>query len=309
MENKFSQGGLNTPVLFIVFNRMDTTKKVFKSIKDAQPKRLFISSDGARTEVDGEKDKVGLIRSYLLENIDWDCQVETLFQEENKGCKYAVSEAIDWFFSNVEKGIILEDDCLPHASFFNYCEVLLNRFENDLRIWHIAGNNFISPWERNADYSYYFSYYGSIWGWATWKDRWEKYSVDMEHYHEIKEKDYFWDVFGNREEAEFRVKNFEEIKQGLDTWDFQWAYIRFINSGLSIVPKKNLVKNLGFGSDATHTFSSNDARADMDIFDLELPLRNPPFIIRDKISDDKFFNKYIRPEGIVRKVLKKISRK
>ncbi len=308
MENMNLQSALDTPVLFVVFNRLEVTKKVFQSIRRAKPANLYIASDGPRDTVKGEAHKVEEIRNYLLENIDWDCKVETLFQTKNKGCKIAVSESINWFFSKEEKGIILEDDCLPHPSFFNFCEILLKRYEKDLRVWHIAGNNFLPSWKRDSDYSYYFSYYGSIWGWATWKDRWEKYSVEMEHYSELIAKNYLWDIFGNQEEANFRARNFEEIEKGMDTWDFQWAYTRFTNSGLSIVPQENLVKNLGFGTDATHTTSGNDSRANMQALEISFPLSHPNFIIRDKVSDDKFFNEYIKPKGIVKRVLRKIKK-
>ena len=202
-------------------------------------------------------------------------------------------------------GIILEDDCLPSQSFFWFCEELLDKYKDDMRVWHIAGNNFHFGWERDTDYSYYFSYYGSIWGWATWQNRWAHYSVDMQHYDEVRAKNYLWDLFGNRKESGFRLSNFEAIRKGLDTWDFQWAYTRFINSGLSIVPKVNLVKNLGFGEDATHTHRKKDKRADMAIFEMDFPLRHPKFIIRDKVSDDRFFKTFIRSRFTLLKTIAK----
>jgi hypothetical protein len=301
---------LNTAVLFLVFNRLDTTKQVFEAIKEAKPPRLYIAADGARTAKADEAEKVTVVRDFILQNIDWDCDVKTLFREENLGCKYAVSGAIDWFFEQEEMGIILEDDCLPSQSFFWFCEELLERYKDDMRVWHIAGNNFHFGWKRDEDYSYYFSYYGSIWGWASWKSRWQSYDVGMRNYKEIKSKNYLWDVFGNQEEANFRISNFDEIKNGLNTWDFQWAYTRFINSGLSIVPIENLVKNLGFGEDATHTHSKNDRRANMNIVDLKFPLNNQKNIIRDKKSDDKFFSEFIKDKSnLVKRIVKKVFNK
>jgi len=222
-----------------------------------------------------------------MENIDWECEVKTLFREQNLGCKMAVSGAIDWFFENEEMGIILEDDCLPSQSFFWFCEELLERYKDDMRVWHIAGNNFHFGWKRDEEYSYYFSYYGSIWGWASWKSKWKSYDVDMKNYEEIKSKNYLWDVFGNQEEANFRISNFDEIKNGLNTWDFQWAYSRCVNSGLSIVPNENLVKNLGFNEDATHTTNSSKWEK-LSNDEMSLNLKHPDFLIRDKVSDDKF---------------------
>jgi hypothetical protein len=132
---------LNTAVLFLVFNRLDVTKQVFQAIRQAKPPRLYIAADGARKNKEGEAAKVIAVRDHVLESIDWDCEVKTLFREENLGCKYAVSGAIDWFFEQEEMGIILEDDCLPSQSFFWFCEELLLRYKGDMRVGHIAGYN------------------------------------------------------------------------------------------------------------------------------------------------------------------------
>jgi hypothetical protein len=300
----------NTAVLFLVFNRLDATKKVFKEINKARPPRIYVASDGARVNKKREAEKVKVVRDFIISNITWECEVKTLFRETNLGCKVAVSEAIDWFFESEEMGIILEDDCLPSLSFFLFCEDMLERYKNDMRIWHIAGNNFQFGWQRDPDYSYYFSYYGSIWGWATWSNRWEHYDVNIKSYNEIKSKNYLQDLFGNKKEANFRCLNFDMIQKGFDTWDYQWAYTRLINSGLSIVPSINLVSNLGFGENATHTHTKDDDRANMEIFDLDFPLTVPAFVIRDKVSDDRFFNKYVyNYKHILRTIIKKVLRK
>lgn len=155
---------LNTAVLFLVFNRPDTTKQVFEAIRKAKPPRLYVAADGPRLNRAGEEEKVKAVREYLMDNIDWSCEVKTLFRQENLGCKYAVSGAITWFFEHEEMGIILEDDCLPSQSFFWFCEELLNRYNNDTRIFLISGFNSINKWKNNS-FDYLFSYYGSIWGW------------------------------------------------------------------------------------------------------------------------------------------------
>ena len=181
---------LNTAVLFLVFNRIDTTKKVFEAIRQAKPPRLYIAADGARESKD-EEEKVNAVRDYVSSNIDWDCEIKTLFNEKNLGCKMAVSGAIDWFFDNEEMGIILEDDCLPSQSFFWFCEEMLAKYKDDMRVWHVAGNNFHFGWKRDEDYSYYFGgIYGSIWGWASWRTRWNHYDVEMKNYDEVKSKKY-----------------------------------------------------------------------------------------------------------------------
>ena len=246
---------LETAVLFLVFNRLDTTKQVFEAIRKAKPPRLYIAADGPRETKEGEKEKVEKVRQYVLENIDWNCEVKTLFRKKNLGCKIAVSSAITWFFENEEQGIILEDDCLPSQSFFWYCEELLNKYKDDMRIWHISGNNFHFGWQRDKDYSYYFGgIYGSIWGWATWRSRWKYYDVEMKDYNELKTKKYLENCYDGSIAVKHRIREFESIKNGLDTWDFQWVYCRWKNNGLTIIPNINLVKNLGFGKEATYSF-------------------------------------------------------
>jgi hypothetical protein len=301
---------LNTAVLFLVFNRLDTTKQVFESIKQAQPPRLYIASDGARDSKEGEGTKVKAVRDYIMDNLNWECEVKTLFRESNLGCKMAVSGAIDWFFENEEMGIILEDDCLPSQSFFWFCEELLEKYKNDMRIWHIAGNNFHFGWQRDKDYSYYFGgIYGSIWGWASWKSRWSKYyDVNMKNYSEVKSKRYLENCYDGSNAVKQRIKDFNSIKTGLDTWDFQWVYTRWINNGLTVVPLINLVNNIGFGKDATHTKSNYDKRADMVAHNVDLDIKHPKFIIRDCISENKFYNDFINPLNLLRmkQIIKKL---
>ncbi len=287
---------LNTPVLFIIFRRLDTTKQVFEQIRKAKPPKIYIAADGARENIPGEYEKVKEVRNYVLNNIDWDCEVKTLFREKNLGCGHAVSEAITWFFENEEMGIILEDDTVPSLSFFWFCEELLNRYKDDLRIWQVSGTNFHFGWKRDKDYSYYFSYYGAIWGWATWRNRWEKYDFNMRYLDELIAKNYLWDLFGNQREADSRINIFKQIRNGLDTWDFQWTYTKLTNSGLSIVPVVNLIKNIGFREDATHTRTVKDKKAEMENYEIEFPLKHPHFVIRDKVSDDKFFREFIKAE-------------
>ena len=167
-----------TPILFLIFNRPDTTKLVFESIKRIKPAKLYIAADGARKHKVGEDLLCKETRS-IIDLIDWECEIKTLLRTENLGCKIAVSSAIDWFFENEEQGIILEDDCLPNESFFNFCEQLLNQFKENKEIMHISGNNFQDGITR-GDGSFYFSKYNHIWGWATWKRAWKLYNVKLE---------------------------------------------------------------------------------------------------------------------------------
>lgn len=285
---------LLAPVLFLVFNRLDTTQRVFEAIRAARPRRLYVAADGPRHSRPEEASKVQAVRQYIVDHVDWPCEVQTLFRETNLGCKQAVSQAITWFFEHEESGIIIEDDCLPNPSFFEFCDELLPHYRHDQRIWQISGTNFDFGQLRDADYSYYYSYYGAIWGWATWRDRWQHYDVNMRGYEEIRRKGYLCDLFGSPEQAQARMARFDEIER-IDTWDFQWTYTRFINSGLAVMPGQNLVANLGFGEDATHTHTPEDIRAHMQTAPLPFPLRHPPFVIRDKVSDDHYYQRFIKP--------------
>lgn len=175
---------LHTPVLFLVYKRPDTTRQVFEAIRQAKPPRLYIAADGPKKDLPEEAEKVKQVRDIVLSGVDWDCEVETLFRDENLGCKYGVSGGIDWFFENEEEGIILEDDTLPSQSFFWFCQELLERYKDDKRIMAISGDNFQNGIKRGAC-SYYFSRYNHIWGWASWRRAWGYYSVNMKLWPDI----------------------------------------------------------------------------------------------------------------------------
>jgi len=247
---------LETPVLFLVFNRLDVTKQVFQAIRQAKPPRLYIAADGARDDIPGELEKVALVREYITTHIDWDCEVSTLFRVKNLGCKYAVSRAITWFFENEEQGIILEDDCLPSQSFFWFCEELLIRYKNDLRVGQISGFNYGFK-DKNLKYDYFFSKYPMVWGWATWKGRWDKYTLTLDDFDEIKRNKQFSLIF-NKSELKKRTSIFDRVKKnGIDTWDYQWSFTLYKNSQYTVIPKNNFILNLGFGEDSTHTKGKN----------------------------------------------------
>jgi hypothetical protein len=182
-----------TPILFLIFNRPDTTDKVFEKIREIQPRQLFISADGPRPDRKDEREKCEEARK-VIQKIDWKCELKTNFSEKNLGCRVGVSSGIDWFFSQVSKGIILEDDCLPDASFFNFCKVLLEYYRNDERIMHIGGIN-VQDGRMRGTASYYFSKISHIWGWATWKRAWEKYDVNIRTYPQLLEQDMFSTVY------------------------------------------------------------------------------------------------------------------
>ena len=271
----------NTPVLLLTFNRPATSFKVLNTIKEAGIRKLYLASDEGRDE--SEKERVHKLRNDLLKRIDWDCEVKTLFQSENQGCKNGVSSAIQWFFDNEEMGIILEDDCLPTPTFFQFCSELLHRFKEDRRVWMISGNNLLE--ENQSEASYFFTQiYSSIWGWATWRDRWSEYDIEMKGFKELLRKEEWENYFNQKQIFELRMQEISSIFDGVDTWDHQWAFCRFKNKGLGVTPKFNLIKNIGFGEDATHTQSSDHGMADLKTYDLEYPLIHP----KEMKVDDEF---------------------
>ncbi len=225
-----------TPVLFLIFNRPDTTQLVFESIRSVKPKYLYVAADGPRLNKDGENELCEYVRNIVLENIDWDCEVKTLFRDTNLGCGLAVSEAITWFFDNVEDGIILEDDCLPDISFFYFCSKLLDFYRFDDNVAMISGfNTFYS------DDSYYFHTLASIWGWATWRRSWVFYNYKLN-----KENLVVFDSVEDKIIRKFLVDTFlGQIESKHSTWDIQWVYSILKRKSLSISPTKNLIKNIG----------------------------------------------------------------
>lgn len=276
---------LNVPVLFLIFNRLDTTQQVFEEIRKAKPKKLFVAADGPRNKE--EKKKTDAVRKFILDNIDWNCEVKTLFRKKNLGCGKAVSQAITWFFKNEEMGIILEDDCLPSQSFFPFCEELLKKYKNNEKIMHISGSNFMFNNKFKNNYS--FSKYPYIWGWATWRRAWKKYDYNLKDYKQEIFVNNLNSIFNNHGVTKFWNNLFNTVKNGLiDTWDYQWVYLLLVNNGLSIVPGKNLVKNIGFNSSATNTKKNNKYL----LVELEnLVIENHPKIRLNK-DYDEYVNVY-----------------
>jgi hypothetical protein len=234
-----------SPVLLLIFNRPQPTKMVLEEIKKYKPTNLFIAADGPRIGNKNDSHLCRETRKVILENINWECEIKTLFRTENLGCGKAVSSAISWFFDNVNEGIILEDDCIPNTDFFYFCENLLKKYKNDTRIFHINGCNFQTKQPLN-DYSYCFYQYPHIWGWATWKRAWKYYDFDLKSFSEFTKQNIIADLYSEQKWKNHWNYMFESMhKHRYDTWDFQWVYTIQTQNGLSISPKKNLVKNIG----------------------------------------------------------------
>lgn len=276
---------LQTPVAFIVFNRPDTTERVFAEIAKAKPPKLLVVGDGARPTREGEAEKVAAARA-IIHRVDWDCEVLTNFSEINLGCKRRVSSGIDWVFEQVEEAIILEDDCLPDSTFFQFYEEMLVRYRNDQRVGMISGENFQFGQRRNHD-SYYFSKYVHIWDWASWRNRWiGTYDVAMNKWPQIRDEEWVADIIDSKSEARYWRRIFEKIYQAkIDTWDYQWVFANRIEGRLSILPAVNLVSNIGFDANATHTTGASEL-ANMSTSAMDFPLKHPIGVIRNCVADE-----------------------
>lgn len=237
---------MKSAVLFLTFNRLDYTKEPFQAIRQAQPPRLYISSDGPRENVSDDLEKIEEVRNWLLENVDWECEVKTLFQEKNLGCGKGVAAAITWFFKNEEQGVIIEDDCILHQSFFKLSDELLEKYKDNKEIWSIGALN---PYKqcKLLKESYFFSIAAYTLGWATWADRWAKYQYDFNVYSDEqldKMIKYATDNKKEQEEIHRIVDNVKTIGNGV--WDYQWQLQVSFNRGIGIVPAKNMVCNIGW---------------------------------------------------------------
>jgi hypothetical protein len=278
----------NTNVAFIIFNRPEYTRAVFAEIRKARPKKLFIIADGPRTPAETflcEQTRA------IVENIDWSCEIHKNYAGRNLGLKERISSGLNWFFENVEQGIILEDDCLPHQSFFRFANEMLERYKNDERIMMISGDNFLPDF--NIAESYLFSKYFSIWGWATWRRAWKKYDVTIKEWGVPENKKKLKKIYTQKYMINHVSKLFDEIYSGkLVTWDVQWLYACLMNDGLSIVPRVNLISNIGIIG--IHTPSSNLTLSTYDIYQ-KGTLKHPKFIEPATEYDRIFYEKNFRP--------------
>lgn len=299
-----SQWQLTKPVAFFIFNRPDTTALVFEAIRRAAPPMLLLIADGPRDSRFGEAQKCAAAREVVA-RVDWPCDVFSNFSEENLGCRRRMSTGLDWVFSMVEEAVILEDDCLPHQSFFRFCEELLEKYRDDRRIMMISGDNFQFGANRTSD-SYYFSRYPHIWGWACWRRSWEMYCADTKLWPQVRDGGWLEDCLGRRRLVDYWSDAFESVHRGeIDTWDHQLTFACLVNHALCAVPNRNLVSNIGFGANATHT-TEKGRLSELRAEEMKFPLRHPPLVIQDARSDRRTEKDLFLPPPIgarVRKIL------
>ena len=274
---------VESPVAFFVFNRPEPTARVFARIAAARPSRLLVVADAPRPGRPGEAERCAEVRE-IVSRVDWDCDVLTNLADRNLGCRRRVASGLDWVFANAESAIILEDDCLPEPTFFAFCDELLARYRDDERVGMISGDNFQRP-GRAAPYSYYFSHFCHIWGWATWRRAWRHYDVDMSLWPEARAGGLLHSLFADPSYARWWRGLFDRVHAGeIDTWDYQWVFTCWAQRALAVTPTVNLVSNIGFGPDATHT-RRQTRNAELATAPIAFPLSHPPLMIRDWRAD------------------------
>lgn len=282
----------STPVLFVIFNRPDTTARVFESIRKIKPPKLFVASDGARKDREGEDNLCEETRK-VTEKIDWPCEVYRKSSEVNLGSKINMSNAITWFFERVEEGIILEDDCLPNESFYFFCQELLAKYRNVDKVKMISGNNF-QYGKKHGETSYYFSLLPSIWGWATWRRAWREYDIDMKTYPTFKQEGRIKTMLRDNNMQKFMMGLFEKVyKNEMNTWAARFIYAIYDKGGVAILPSVNLVSNIGFGTDATNT-KTDSILSNMKTESLENLTHPENISVNEEADREAFYKVYHR---------------
>lgn len=298
MENVYS----NVPVLMVFFNRPEPLQKVFEAVRNAKPKTLFIAQDGARDGNETDVENVARCRD-IVKDIDWDCEVHYDYSEINLGCGRRMSSAISWAFEHVDRLMILEDDCVPGEDFFPFCEELLERYKDDKRISMISAMNHLDTYESENKDSYLFCHSGAIWGWATWKRQWDMYNFELKN---IADVDIFEIIknsaFPNYYKADLAKQGRDRISklrngEKLSSWTFQFNILRVLNNQLTIVPRKNMVSNVGITADSTHAVGSIKmiSKSLRPIFfmrhhKIDFPLIHPDFVFCDNEFDKRVWS-------------------
>lgn len=275
---------LRTPVVLLIFNRPDTTARVFEAIAAVRPRRLLVVADGPRVDRPDEVEACAATRA-ATERVDWPCDVRREYAEVNLGCARRVSSGLTWAFDLVEEAIVLEDDCLPDPTFFRFCEELLDRYKDDERVMAISGDNFQGGHQRTAD-SYYFSIFNHYWGWATWRRAWRLFDLRMSLWPEIRDGGWLRGILGNPNAVRYWTDIFDRAhRDEFDSWGYPWTFSCWVQGGLAVLPEVNLVSNIGFDARATHTKAAGPnlmVRAEA----MEFPLRHPRFLLRNNVADE-----------------------
>ncbi len=270
-----------------IFRRPDTTAQVLEAVRRVRPRELLVFANAPRPGDAEEERLCAEARAVVTGGIDWDCRLRIRFNDRHAGLREQIEGGLDWVFDQVEAAIVLEDDCVPEPTFFAYCDELLERYASDGRVWAISGNDFRYR-EAAAEESYAFSRYPLIWGWATWRRAWRHHGDGMKAWAELRDTDWLEARLGDPYAAKYWAHQFDRVAGGLDAWDYAWMLSCWLHGGLTAVPTVNLVSNVGFRADATHTSPGADGRspfAAMATAPMRMPLHHPATVGRDEEND------------------------
>jgi len=273
---------MDTAVALLIFNRPAATEQVLKAIATARPSKLLVIADDPRPgRIDDQKNCAAA--RAIIDRVDWNCEVLKNYSDVNLGVGTRPATGLRWVFEQVEEAIIFEDDCVPHPTFFRYCEELLDKYRDDERVMHVSGDNWnFCP--TPSPFSYLFSCYCYSCGWATWRRAFQHYDPEIKSWGELRNTPWLLDILGDPDAVEFWGGLFDKLYTegiGRNGWDWPWLYACWAHRGLSILPSTNLITNIGFGADATHTTRIDDARAFVPAVPMKFPLKHPLYMVRD----------------------------
>jgi hypothetical protein len=280
IPHKLENGGLDTPVVLLIFNRPDFAEVVFRAIAQAKPKRLYVFADGPRTP----EEVAVCAETRAVIKVDWPCDLTMDVSEVNLGCRARSASGFDRVFAETETAILLDDDCVPDPTFFRFCEEMLDRYRGDGRVMSITGANYLGRWRRGwRSPSYHFSNFGSPWGWATWRRAWEHFDVTMQAWKHPTTKPWLQEVLGNDEMYQFQAMRFDVVYGNRHSWDVAWLFTKLLDAGLTIVPAVNLIRNIGcLGG---NSLPATHAVANMPTSPMAFPLRHPAAVTVDRAYD------------------------
>ncbi|EMA65533.1 hypothetical protein [Halorubrum kocurii] len=290
---------LSTPVALFAFNRPDTTAQVFEQIRAAEPPELCLVADGPRPDHPDDEENCEAVRT-VLDGVDWDCEVHRLYRETNVGMPEAVYTGLDWVFERVPEAIILEDDTVPNADFFRFCETMLDRYRGDARVMMVNGTNRLETW-RDADQTHHFVTWQDVWGWATWRDAWREYDPDIDAWGDPEVRARIADHVADGDRADYHADLFDSLYEGRVTgWSRAWRFAMFRNGGLSVVPARNLVTNVGFDERGHYATDPDSPLAGLPRRDLRGPYEERATVIPDREYERECFDRFRRTHPALR---------
>lgn len=286
---------MNIPLLILVYNRPSETEILINNLKKIKPKKIFISADGPKNaSLDIKRNKEV---KNILKKINWTKDIQLNYLKKNYGCKESVSKAIGWFFSKVKMGIILEDDCIPNKDFFLFTKEILVKYKNNNKIFMVSGNNFLKKKIKIND-SYYFSKYNHCWGWASWARAWKNYDKNLTSWNNFKKSKLWKNKFNNEYEKTYWEKIFDLCyKKKINSWAYPWLYSIWKKNGLCIIPKVNLVKNIGFNLNASNTFSHQEFNYETN--SIGNKISHPKIIKINNFADNFVLNNFFCPKNFI----------